>query len=343
MISNCGKDERGKYSGGQAGDQTGGEYALINWYNRPWNCVLRHPNSSVRSEIARLARSAALNNKIGYDQADRLTFWTQLVKAGYDPAKIAVACEADCSSSTAAVIKAAGYQLHNAQLMSVSQSLTTYSMRNALRNIGFEVLTDKKYLDSDAYLLVGDILLNDQSHVAINVTNGSKASVSASQPASNLTTGSTVAGSQQGSVVTTPKANVAQGDLVALVSDAKWWNGGTIASWVKSRKWYVASINGSRAVLGKSEDGQYNIVSPIDVAYLTVASVQKQETVAKSVEQKPAEKTRNTYTVKSGDNLWSIAQKQLGNGAKYTEIQKLNGLKNTNIYPGQVLILPEKE
>lgn len=41
---------------------------------------------------------------------------------------------------------------------------------------GFEVLTDKKYLTSDAYLLEGDILLNDGAHVATNLTNGAKAS-----------------------------------------------------------------------------------------------------------------------------------------------------------------------
>lgn len=35
MISNCGHDERGKYSGGKAGDQTRTEWQVINWYNRP--------------------------------------------------------------------------------------------------------------------------------------------------------------------------------------------------------------------------------------------------------------------------------------------------------------------
>lgn len=34
MISNCGHDERGKYSGGKAGDQKGDEWAVIPWYSR---------------------------------------------------------------------------------------------------------------------------------------------------------------------------------------------------------------------------------------------------------------------------------------------------------------------
>lgn len=50
-----------------------------------------------------------------------------------------------------------------------------------------------------------------------------------------------------------------------------------------------------------------------------------------------------TYTVKSGDCLWNIAKKHLGDGAKYNEIYNLNKdkIKNPNlIYPGQVLTLP---
>lgn len=51
---------------------------------------------------------------------------------------------------------------------------------------------------------------------------------------------------------------------------------------------------------------------------------------------------QRTYTVVKGDTLWGIAKKQLGKGARYTEIVQLNGLKTTTIYSGQVLKLPEK-
>lgn len=51
-----------------------------------------------------------------------------------------------------------------------------------------------------------------------------------------------------------------------------------------------------------------------------------------------------TYTVKKGDCLWNIAQKYLGNGARYTEIYALNksviGSNPNLIYAGQVLVLP---
>ena len=48
-----------------------------------------------------------------------------------------------------------------------------------------------------------------------------------------------------------------------------------------------------------------------------------------------------TYTVKTGDTLWDIAQNLLGNGARYNEIVSLNNLHSSIIYPGQVLKIPE--
>lgn len=50
-----------------------------------------------------------------------------------------------------------------------------------------------------------------------------------------------------------------------------------------------------------------------------------------------------TYTVKSGDCLWTIAKKYYNDGARYKEIYEANKdkLKSPNlIYPGQELILP---
>ena len=175
-ISNCGHDERNKYSGGKAGDQTGTEWQVINWYNRPWKCVLRHPDAKVRKMIADMAKAAAKNNLVGYDQSQRYTFWEHLKASNYKPENITVACEADCSSGVAAVVKGAGYRLGIQKLKNVSIYLYTGNMRAGLKAAGFEVLTASKYLTSDAYLLEGDIILNDSAHVATNLTNGSKIS-----------------------------------------------------------------------------------------------------------------------------------------------------------------------
>ena len=64
--------------------------------------------------------------------------------------------------------------------------------------------------------------------------------------------------------------------------------------------------------------------------------------------EKPAEEpsqptSGGTYTVVSGDNLWKIASKQLGNGNRWTEIYDLNKdtVKSPSvIFVGQILKMP---
>lgn len=175
MISNCGHDEHGRYSGGKAGDQTDQEWVVKSWYSRPWRCVLRHPDSSVQNKIAELARKSAQNNLIGYDQGERYTYWQHLKASNYDPSQISVACEADCSSGVAAIIKAVGYILGRNALKNVSIYAYTGNLRSILQNAGFQLLTESKYLTGDSYLLPGDVLLLDGHHTAINLDKGSNA------------------------------------------------------------------------------------------------------------------------------------------------------------------------
>ncbi len=57
-------------------------------------------------------------------------------------------------------------------------------------------------------------------------------------------------------------------------------------------------------------------------------------------QERQAKTPAASYTVKKGDCLWNIAKQQLGDGTKYQEIAKKNGIYDPNkIYPGQVLKL----
>lgn len=59
---------------------------------------------------------------------------------------------------------------------------------------------------------------------------------------------------------------------------------------------------------------------------------------AQNTTSRPAKDTAKTYTVKTGDTLWQICRKELGDGSRYPEIAKLNKIPNPNlIYPGQVI------
>lgn len=176
MISNCGSDENKKYSGGKAGDQTRKEWYIRSWYNHNWKCVIRFP-ADVREQLALNAEKAAKNNLIGYDQNERLTYYNHLKASNWDASKITVACEADCSAGVSANIIAAGYKLGIDKLKNFNKSNTTSTLRTACKAVGAEILTDSKYLTSDAYLLRGDLILKDGSHVCTNISNGSKTTI----------------------------------------------------------------------------------------------------------------------------------------------------------------------
>ena len=76
-------------------------------------------------------------------------------------------------------------------------------------------------------------------------------------------------------VVSAPVATTSKfkkGDLVSIKSGANWYNGKAVPSWVIKQKWYIASVSGDKAILNKNEGGTNSINSPINVAYLTVAT-----------------------------------------------------------------------
>ena len=179
-ISNSGGDERGKATGGKAGDQTGNEWCIRSWYNRPWDCVLRYPKQQVRQLIAELGIEAAKNDLIGYDQNERYTYWDLLKTCGYRPANIKQACEADCSAGVIANTKAAGYLLNIPALKNLNATYTG-NMRAGFKKAGFQVLTASKYLSGYDYLMPGDILLNDVHHTATNLGIGKKVSYTPSE------------------------------------------------------------------------------------------------------------------------------------------------------------------
>lgn len=170
-IANSGKDENGAYKGGEAGDQTGHEWELKKWYSRPWTVTLRYPDQNVALKIAELGIAAALNNKIGYDQSQRGTYWKQLKAANFDPSKITTPCEQDCTAGVSANVKAAGY-IYGIQALKDIPICTSRNMRQEFVKAGFIALTQSKYLNSGNYLLPGDILLYENHHAATNITLG---------------------------------------------------------------------------------------------------------------------------------------------------------------------------
>lgn len=178
-IGHASISEKGSVNG-TAGDQTGREVCTRRWYSKPWSLVLRCKDPATAERMARACEKGCANNNIGYSQADRNSAHAKARKVGYDLSKIASKCNTDCSAFMTLCAIAGGVS----GLEYSGNAPTTSNMRARFAATGkFEVLTDKKYLTSDAYLKRGDILVKPGSHTVMALQNGSK--VSAAKPAAS--------------------------------------------------------------------------------------------------------------------------------------------------------------
>lgn len=197
-VSNCGHDENGRYAGGKAGDQTGGEYCLKPWYSRPWDYIIRWRDEELGNLFADLAVEAALNDRIGYDQGtagnsgDRYTFRKQMQAAGWRPSSIKVACEADCSESTIVLIRAVGH-LKGIKELQECNATWTGDMMNYFRSAAgkqYFIVLRGAYLTKPSLARRGDINLNVAHHVNVTIDDGENAKKESKENTSTITGGS---------------------------------------------------------------------------------------------------------------------------------------------------------
>lgn len=160
-------DERGKASGGKAGDQTGKEVKTGDYYNFGQTVVYRPKTVALGNKIAAAAVAIAKNPNVGYDQGNRTSLWTAADKADWKIADIKTKCETDCSAMIAVECRVAGVK--------ISKDVWTGNLGEALMDTGDFKKLDKSYCDDPALLRKGDIVLNPQKHVVTVISNGSKA------------------------------------------------------------------------------------------------------------------------------------------------------------------------
>ena len=177
-IGHASIDENNAAKNGAAGDQTTKEVCTRSWYNKPWTSVIRPKDSAAAEKIAKAMEQACANDKIGYDQNQRTTLFTQAKAVNWDLSKIETACECDCSSLVAVCVNAAG--------IAVSKDIYTGNEKTALANTGaFTVLTDSKYISKADNLKRGDILLGS-GHTAIVLTDGDNATADSTASADTV-------------------------------------------------------------------------------------------------------------------------------------------------------------
>lgn len=160
-------DEYGNATGGKAGDQTGGEVGTQNWYvhSKGWK-GLRAKDDAVAEKIATAMERACANDKIGYDQNQRLTLYNAAKAVGFDPAKVTTACETDCSALVRVCLAYAGINVRD------FYTGDEFEVINATGK--FNVIPESQ-LNSSMYAKRGDILITRSvGHTVICLGTGSR-------------------------------------------------------------------------------------------------------------------------------------------------------------------------
>jgi hypothetical protein len=159
-------NEKGTTRNGKAGDQTGKEIMVQNWYSKPWNVMLVCKDKKIANRAAAYMEAICADPSFGYDQGQRTTGYNAIKKAG--SVSGASASEFDCSSLVLSCYRLAG--------LNVSVNGATGNMVSILMNTDkFEKHTSSSYLRTSAYCEPGAVYVKEGAHTVMGLTRGSKA------------------------------------------------------------------------------------------------------------------------------------------------------------------------
>lgn len=171
LIGHASISEKGTINGIK-GDSTRKEVCIRTWYpyKNGWDFMAVHPDAVIREKHAKAIEDACANDNIGYGQSDRNTLNTLAKAVEYDLSKVGK-CNCDCSSlqNVAAVASGASGVSYG------SNGWVTSNMKVKLKAAGYIIITDRKFLDNEAYCIRGAIYVKASVHTVCGLQNGSKA------------------------------------------------------------------------------------------------------------------------------------------------------------------------
>ena len=163
LLGSATIDERGKASGGKAGNQAN-ELKIQHFYLHKLGWYrLRAYDYNTRMKISDCMKKAVNNRNIGYDQNQRLSLYNEVKKYGFDCSKVSVPVETDCSALVRVCLAYAGINVGN---------FTTLNERNVL------MATNKfscQAITKESELMEGDILVTKTKGHTVVVVQGYKA------------------------------------------------------------------------------------------------------------------------------------------------------------------------
>lgn len=162
VIGHASINENGTVNYGALGDNNTKEICFRDfyWHNKGWVC-LRAKSSEVSDKIAHAMEMIVKNDCFGYGQNRRNTGITQSQVHNYNPSKVTVMCELDCSSAVRLCCLFAGIKVNN---------FTTANQKSKLLSTGY--FKEVQFTDEEE-LQRGDILVTaTKGHTVVVITNG---------------------------------------------------------------------------------------------------------------------------------------------------------------------------
>ena len=187
QIAQASIDEHGKTKGGQPGDQriyTGkkGETNISDWYimSGGWDELIRCKDESIANKAAEYIIKVTNSHLVGYNQGDRNTFYQALKKYNWNIDSYIASgekTETDCSAYVYAIycslIPSLRGSFEEGRVYGRNNSPACQSSWTAYNRYGnglFERYTNSYFVNSDAYLKVGDLLNATKHHIIMVVS-----------------------------------------------------------------------------------------------------------------------------------------------------------------------------
>ncbi len=233
IIGSARIDERGKLTGGQPGDQTGGEVSTQAYYrhSKGWYCY-RPKEISVANALATAMLQACENDNIGYCQGHRSDVVTKLRQSG-SLANITAKSEADCSALVRACCIQAGFDPGNFNTANECATLNRTKQ-----------FMDRIPVTAGTTLYNGDILVTKtKGHTVIVVSGNPRKAASSNTVTSNVRVDaaqhkdSSLAGTYTTTSDLHIRAGIGKASLAIMPSGSKFQNFGYYNLDKSKKKW----------------------------------------------------------------------------------------------------------
>ena len=178
IIGSARIDEYGNASGGKAGDQTGKEVCIQEYYphKKGWRTI-RAKDPADREAIAQDMEWACANDLIGYDQSQNQTLYNVAQYVGFNCSLVATPCETDCARLVRVCVLYAGIRVNDFYTVTEADEL--------LATGAFEEV----FVPLPSGLLRGDILVTPvKGHTVVALTNGDGTTGKETDPTTNTDT-----------------------------------------------------------------------------------------------------------------------------------------------------------